>query len=72
MLRGLRLTAPAEFGAGIRNDERDLGTLGTTVVSPALGPIALAVIRREAEPGDTVELDGGASAEVVELPFADG
>ncbi len=72
VLRGLRLTGPAEFGAGIRNDERDLGTLGTTVVSPALGPIALAVIRREAEPGDTVELDGGASAEVVELPFADG
>ena len=72
MLRGLRLTAPAEFGAGIRNDERDLGTLGTSVVSPARGPIALAVIRREAEPGDTVELDGGASAEVVELPFADG
>lgn len=72
VLRGLRLAAPAEFGAGIRNDERDLGTLGTTVVSPALGPIALAVIRREAEPGDTVELDGGASAEVVELPFADG
>jgi folate-binding protein YgfZ len=72
VLRGLRLTAPAEFGAGVRNDERDLGTLGTTVVSPALGPIALAVIRREAEPGDTVELDGGASAEVVELPFADG
>jgi hypothetical protein len=38
------------------------------VVSPAHGPIALALVRREAAPGDTVAAGGG-SATVVELPF---
>ena len=39
--------------------------------SPRLGPIALALVRREAEPGSTLEVgDDGVSAEVVELPFA--
>ncbi|MDP9188439.1 MAG: folate-binding protein [Actinomycetota bacterium] len=70
VLRGLRLSAPAEAGAKVSNEQRELGTIGTAVVSPALGPIALAVIRREAEAGDTVELEGGVSAELVELPFA--
>jgi tRNA-modifying protein YgfZ len=40
------------------------------VVSPRLGPVALAVVRREVAPGDRVAVgDGGAEAEVVELPF---
>jgi len=40
------------------------------VVSPALGPIGLAVIRREAEPGARVDVgESGASGEVVALPF---
>jgi len=30
----------------------------------------LALVRREAAIGDTVEVEGGATAEVVELPFA--
>jgi hypothetical protein len=39
-------------------------------VSPRLGPIALALVRREAEPGTVVAVgDAGATAEVVELPF---
>ena len=39
--------------------------------SPRLGPIALAIVRREAEPGSTLEVgDDGVSAEVVEVPFA--
>ena len=48
------------------------GSVATTAVSPRLGPIALAVLRREAEPGDTVKLAGGGEAEVVELPFDRG
>ena len=37
------------------------------VVSPAHGPIALAIVRREAEPGDTLAVgDGGVTAEVVD------
>jgi tRNA-modifying protein YgfZ len=69
-LRGLRLSAPAERGESIANGERQLGRLGSTCVSPTLGPIALALVRREASPGDSVTVgDGATRAQVVELPF---
>ena len=72
-LRGLRLSAPAEPGDALQLEDRDVGSIGTACVSPALGPIALAVVRREAEPGNTVRVgDGTATAEVVELPFGAG
>ena len=51
--------------------EKVVGRVGSACVSPRLGPIALALVRREAAPGDTV-LVAGAEAEVVELPFARG
>jgi hypothetical protein len=38
-------------------------------VSPGLGPIALALVRREAAPGDTLRA-GEATAQVAELPFS--
>ncbi|MEA2410997.1 MAG: hypothetical protein QOC77_1558 [Thermoleophilaceae bacterium] len=70
-LRGLRLSAPAERGDAVKLGERVVGELGSTAVSPELGPIALAVIRREAEPGATVHVGGtSAEARVAELPFA--
>ena len=69
-LRGLRLTAPATTGDPISLGDREVGRLGSTCVSPALGPIGLAVIRREAAPGDWVTVGGdGTTAEVLELPF---
>ena len=70
-LRGLRLSAPAATGEELRLGERVVGRVGSAVVSPGLGPIALALVRREAEPGATraASASGGASAEVVELPF---
>ncbi len=69
-LRGLRLSAPAEPGAELRLGEKVVGRLGTVVVSPVRGPIALGLVRREAEPGDTVAVANGAvTAEVVALPF---
>jgi tRNA-modifying protein YgfZ len=68
-LRGLRLSEPAERGTDILLGERVVGRLGSTCVSPRLGPIALALVRREAEPGSTVRV-GGAQAEVVDVPFA--
>ena len=69
-LRGLRLSAPAQPGARLQLEDREVGSIGTACVSPALGPIALAVVRREAKPGDTVRVgDGTETAEVVELPF---
>jgi tRNA-modifying protein YgfZ len=69
-LCGLRLSAPAASGASLRLHERDVGTVGSSCVSPALGPIALALVRREAQPGDTLLVgDGETTAELVELPF---
>jgi len=67
-LRGLRLSAPAEPGAELRLGERVVGRLTSAVLSPANGPIGLALVRREAEPGATLTLgDGEAHAVVVEL-----
>jgi tRNA-modifying protein YgfZ len=64
-LCGLRLSAPAERGAPLTLSDREVGALGTTVVSPRLGPIALAVVRREAEPGDALSVSGGAGEAVI-------
>ncbi len=72
-LRGLRFDAPAAKGDALRLGEREVGVVGSACVSPALGPIGLAILRREAEPGATLSLAGGHNnAEVVELPFAVG
>ena len=70
-LRGLRLSAPAEAGEPLRLGEREVGRVGSFAVSPSLGPIALALVRREAEPGARRAVgDGDRTAEVVELPFS--
>jgi tRNA-modifying protein YgfZ len=69
-LRGLRLSEPVERGAVIRGADRELGRVASTCVSPSFGPIALALVRREAGPGDSVQVgDGGTVGEVAELPF---
>jgi folate-binding protein YgfZ len=70
-LRGLRLSAPAATGDELRLGEKQVGRLGSVAVSPAHGPIALALVRREAAVGDTLAVgDGGVTAEVVDVPFA--
>jgi folate-binding protein YgfZ len=70
-LRGLRLSEPGATGDELRLGEKPVGRLGSTVVSPGLGPIALALVRREAEPGTTITVGKhGDSAVVGELPFA--
>jgi tRNA-modifying protein YgfZ len=69
-LRGLRLSEPAPTGAELRLGERVVGHVASSLVSPAHGPIALALVRREAPVGETVAVEGGATAEVVALPFA--
>ncbi len=69
-LRGLRLSAPAAPGAELCLGERPVGRLSSSVLSPVNGPIGLALVRREAEPGSTVSVgEHGASAEVIEPPF---
>ncbi|MEA2420544.1 MAG: hypothetical protein QOE60_2750 [Thermoleophilaceae bacterium] len=70
-LRGLLLSEPAERHAEIVFGDKPVGRVGSACVSPRLGPIALALVRREAAPGDTV-LVGGSEARVVELPFERG
>lgn len=68
-LRGLKLSAAVVTGAALRLGEKEVGRLASSVVSPALGPIGLAIVRREAEPGAVLEIEGGGTATVVDLPF---
>jgi tRNA-modifying protein YgfZ len=69
-LRGLRLSAPAEPGAKLRLGERAVGQLTSAALSPVHGPIGLALVRREVEPGATVSVgEHDLSAEVAGLPF---
>ena len=68
-LRGLRLSRPVEPGAELRLGEKVVGRLGSVAVSPRHGPIALAIVRREAEPGDVLSV-AGATAELMDLPFS--
>jgi folate-binding protein YgfZ len=75
-LRGLRFLeppdpAPPVSGEELRLGDRPVGHLSSVVQSPRLGTIALALVRREASPGDTLAVgEHGATAELVELPFA--
>jgi folate-binding protein YgfZ len=68
-LVGLRLDGSVAAGDPIRIADREVGAVGTFALSPARGPIALAIVRREAELGCTVTVGDGATAELVELPF---
>ena len=69
-LRGLRLSEPGTRGDELRLDGRAVGAVGSVAVSPVLGPIALAIVRREAAPGDVLEVgESGATAKVVDLPL---
>ena len=69
-LRGLVLSEPVAAGAELRLGERSVGHLTSSVLSPARGPIGLALVRREAEPGATLAVGAdGATASLVELPF---
>jgi len=69
-LRGLRLSGAAAHGDPLFLADREVGTIGTSCLSPALGPIALAIVRREAADGAQVTVgDGRLSADLVGLPF---
>jgi folate-binding protein YgfZ len=69
-LRGLLLSAPATSGVPLKLGEKEVGRLGGSCVSPVRGPIALAILRREAEPGAELAVgEDGVTAQVVDLPF---
>jgi len=67
-LRGLRLSEEVAPGTPLLLGDREVGVLTTVAVSPRLGVIGLALVRREAAPGEAVQA-GTARADVVELPF---
>jgi folate-binding protein YgfZ len=73
-LRGLLIAGAADAvtsGAELQLGERAVGRLGSIVYSPTHGPIGLALVRREAAPGDVVAVGAdGVTATVVELPFS--
>jgi folate-binding protein YgfZ len=70
-LRLLRLTGPASSGDAVLVDGRDVGRVGSAVVSPRLGPIALAVVRREVAVGDRVMVGAaGVEAEIADAAAA--
>jgi glycine cleavage system aminomethyltransferase T len=59
-------------GAELFDGEKSAGTMKSSVVSPRLGPIGLAMLRREVETGAevTARWEGGeGAARVRELPF---
>jgi folate-binding protein YgfZ len=69
-LRGLALSSPARVGDELTLGERTVGRLGSVAVSPRFGPIALALVRREAEDGAVVSVGPeGTTATVLALPF---
>ena len=68
-LRGLRLSSAVDAGEELVFQDRVVGRVGTVAHSPRFGPIALALVRREAPPGSTVAIGDSVSAEVTELPF---
>ena len=63
-LRRLRSAVPLAAGDPVVAGDREVGTVATAVVSPAEGPLALAILRREAEPGDDVIVGDGVAATV--------
>jgi tRNA-modifying protein YgfZ len=69
-LRGLCFSAAPSPGAKLQQGERVVGQVASAVVSPRWGPIGLALVRREVEPGEEVTAgEEGVRARVVDLPF---
>jgi folate-binding protein YgfZ len=69
-LRGLRLGEEVQPGTELRLGEREVGRLTSVARSPKLGAVGLALVRREAQPGDVHDA-AGVSATLVELPYGD-
>jgi folate-binding protein YgfZ len=65
-LRRLSAATPMTAGAPVAVGEKQVGTIGTAVISPGRGPLALAILRREAEPGAEVRIGDSISATVEE------
>lgn len=71
-LRGLRLKEEVAVGGKVLHDGREAGILTSATDSPRYGAIGLAILHKRVEPGVSVEIEGGGTAVVCELPFAAG
>lgn len=69
-LRGLRSDEQLAIGTVLRFAEREVGTVTSAAVSPRLGPLALALVRREAPIESVVDAGDGQTAVVSALPFS--
>ena len=69
-LRGLRSETPLAVGTVLGFEGRDVATVTSSALSPRFGPVALALVRREAPFGSVVSAADGANATVTELPFS--
>lgn len=72
LLRGLRAEVLPEGEASVVAGDAEVGSVRSRAVSPRLGAVALAMLRREVEPGATVTVrsaEGDVPATVVALPF---
>jgi folate-binding protein YgfZ len=67
-LMGLLGQKEIPSGALVYREGRQVGRVGTSVESPRLGAIALALLRKELAPGDQVQIEGW-SATVSGLPM---
>lgn len=71
-LRGVHSAIAIPRGAELRLGDKPVGNVRSSVVSPRVGPIALAMVRREVEPDAEVSArwEGGETrARLRELPF---
>jgi folate-binding protein YgfZ len=68
-LRGLRGDEQLPVGTALSFADREVATVTSSAVSPRLGPVALALVRREAPVGSVVQAAGGLTAVVSALPF---
>lgn len=71
-LRGLRGAERIPVGTALSHGEREVGRVSSSAVSPRLGAVALALVRREAPVGTVVQAGTAGQFEVVALPFAAG
>jgi tRNA-modifying protein YgfZ len=70
LLRGLCFSEPIPTGAVLRMEEREVGHVTSSVLSPRLGPIGLALTRVQASPGTVLSVgEHDTRATVIELPF---
>ena len=69
-LRGLRSDQQIPVGTTLHSSDREVGTVTSSTVSPRLGALALALVRREAPIDSVVAGADGSSIVVSALPFS--